>query len=76
MVTGHGSRSLSGVELGLDVNHVTQQQLEAIPGIGKNSAWKIVSTRARLKREYYTFEQVFEDAGLEIPDVALGILSN
>ena len=53
-----------------------RDRLEAIPGIGKNSAWKIVSTRARLKREYYTFEQVFEDAGLEIPDVALGILSN
>ena len=39
-ITGHGARSITGVEVGLDPLTVTEKQLEAIPGIGKKSAWK------------------------------------
>ena len=34
LITGHGNRSISGVELGIDINEATQRQLESIPGIG------------------------------------------
>ena len=47
MITGHGARSITGVELGLDPLRVSEKQLEAIPGIGKNSAWNLVAARAK-----------------------------
>ena len=48
IVTGHGKRSISAVESNLDINTCTQKQLQAIPGIGEKTAWKIISKRARL----------------------------
>jgi len=79
MVTGHGSRSVSGVELGLDVNSASQQQLEAIPGIGKKSAWAIVSTRAKLvgsgpQGKFSTVDEAFEESGLDVPLLATTVL--
>ena len=72
MVTGHGKRSISGVELGMDINEVTHRQLEAIPGIGPKSAWSIVSIRAKLSREssnrpFSSVSEAFEKIGLEMP---------
>ena len=52
MVTGHGNRSISGVQLGIDINLATRKQLEAIPGIGENSAWSIISKRAKMSNEF------------------------
>ena len=49
MITGHGARSITGVEVGLDPLTVTEKQLEAIPGIGKKSAWSLVAARAKLR---------------------------
>jgi len=48
IVTGHGARSITGVEVGLDPLSITQKQLEAIPGIGKKTAWRLVSDRANM----------------------------
>ncbi|MEK9730403.1 MAG: radical SAM protein [Candidatus Poseidoniales archaeon] len=47
IVTGHGARSITGVEIGLDAKTVTHKQLEAIPGIGKKTAWNLISSRAK-----------------------------
>ena len=78
LVTGHGMRSISGVELNLDINSVSQQQLESIPGIGKKSAWRIISSRARASRKsdtpFISVEQAFSSANLEIPPIAKKVL--
>ena len=50
VVTGHGMRSISGVEIGLNINTASQQQLESIPGIGKKAAWRLISSRAKASR--------------------------
>lgn len=70
IVTSHGKRSITGVEIGLDINSVTQSQLQAIPGIGEKTAWKIVSKRARMfsKGKEFSIEDAFD--GSEIPEVA------
>ena len=76
IVTGHGSRSLTGVEIGLDPNSMTERQFRSIPGIGDKAAWKIVSTRAnRLSKnpEIRAFENitdVFDAADLQMPEFA------
>ena len=68
MVTGHGKRSITGVELGIDVNSATQHQLQAIPGISSKGAWRILSTRAREKgRLFSSTEEAFAAAQLELP---------
>jgi len=67
MITGHGARSITGVEVGLDINSVTEKQLEAIPGIGKKGAWNLISARARLKRKETapSLERIFETSKIE-----------
>ena len=50
VVTGHGARSITGVETNLDHDSITQKQLESIPGIGEKTAWKLISQRAKQKR--------------------------
>mgnify|MGYP003323648140 FL=1 len=50
-VTGHGARSITGVEINLDHEKMSQKQLEAIPGIGEKTAWKLISQRAKRKRK-------------------------
>jgi len=79
LVTGHGQRSVTGVELGVDVNRATAQQLAAIPGIGKKSAWNIVSTRARLgsngsSKPFSSVGEAFLQSGVRIPEFAEPIL--
>ena len=68
MITGHGARSITGVEIGLDINTVTEKQLEAIPGLGKKSAWNLISARAKLRRKETTpsVEAVFEAAQINM----------
>ena len=70
MVTGHGSRSVSAVEVGLDPRKVTESQLTSIPGIGKKNAWALVSARARATSRgapLSTIHEMFEATGLSIP---------
>ena len=79
IITGHGNRSISGVELGIDINDATQRQLESIPGIGRRSAWSLLSTRAKLAREssirpFSTVSEAFQQSGLDMPDIAERIL--
>ena len=78
MITGHGARSITGVEVGLDINSVTEKQLEAIPGIGKKAAWNLISARARLKRKETTpsLERIFETAKIEPNTTILSVLGD
>ena len=68
MITGHGARSITGVEVGLDVREASEKQFEAIPGIGKKAAWNLVSARAKLKRKEETpsIESIFESAKVQL----------
>jgi len=76
VVTSHGKRSITGVELGLDINTVSQAQLQAIPGIGEKTAWKIVSNRAKILRKnrdamaFGSLEDAFEG---EVPELAFAV---
>ena len=77
LVTGHGARSITGVEANLDMNTVNQKQLAAIPGIGEKSAWNLISARvkeARKERRFSSLESWFEAAGAELPAIAHQIL--
>ena len=68
MITGHGARSITGVEVGLDPLSVSEKQLAAIPGIGKKSAWRLVSERAkeRSKGRNLNLEEWFESVNLPL----------
>ena len=79
IVTGHGARSISGVETNLSINKATQSQLEAVPGIGKKAAWRIVSARAKASRKskipFDSVEAAFQAAGIQTPEVAKQVFS-
>ena len=79
IVTGHGMRSISGVESGLSINTATQSQLEAIPGIGSKAAWRIVSNRAKASRNstgpaFSNVEEVLAEVGVQSFGLALKVL--
>ena len=77
IVTGHGARSITGVECGLKMSTVTQKQLESMPGIGEKSAWNLISARAKAAskgREFWTIDEWFDKAGVEMPDLTARVL--
>jgi DNA uptake protein ComE-like DNA-binding protein len=77
LVTSHGKRSITGVEVGIDLNSATEKQFQAIPGVGEKSAWKLVSARAKEMRDggrFSSVEEAFELAGVEIPELAAAVL--
>ena len=78
MITGHGARSITGVETGLNINTITEKQLEAIPGIGKKAAWNLISSRAKLmrKQENPSLEAIFEAAKVNLDSTILSVLSD
>ncbi len=78
MITGHGARSITGVETDLNINTVTEKQLEAIPGIGKKAAWNLISSRAKLKRkqENPSLEAIFDAAKVNLDSIMLSVLSD
>jgi radical SAM superfamily enzyme with C-terminal helix-hairpin-helix motif len=78
MITGHGARSITGVEIGLDINTATEKQLEAIPGIGKKAAWNIVSARAKLKRkeERPSIESIFASAKVQLDSTISSVFAD
>ena len=78
MITGHGARSITGVEVELDINSVTEKQLEAIPGIGKKAAWNIVSARAKLKRkeERPSIESIFASAKVQLDSTIFSVFAD
>ncbi|CAI8358749.1 MAG: Uncharacterised protein [Candidatus Poseidoniaceae archaeon] len=78
MITGHGARSITGVEIGLDINSATEKQLGAIPGIGKKAAWNIVSARAKLKRkvEQPSIDSIFTSAKVNIDSTVLSVFAD
>ena len=67
------------METGLEFRNVTQQQLEAIPGIGRKGAWRLISHRAKSASKGVTnesLESVFEKSGVPMPPLAKGVLSS
>lgn len=78
IVTGHGMRSISGVEMNLDINKIKQNQLSAIPGIGPKGAWKIVSKRASILRKnnkkFDSISEAFISSEVNMPNLAEIIL--
>ena len=71
MVTGHGARSITGIEVGLDWRTASEKQLAAIPGISAKGAWNLIGARARAiskNRELENLEQWFNSAGIRVPD--------
>ena len=72
MVTGHGARSITGIETGLDWRSATEKQLAAIPGISAKGAWNLIGARAKAiskGREIESNEQWFDSAGVQIPEI-------
>ena len=78
MITGHGARSITGVEIGLDINTASEKQLEAIPGIGKKAAWNIVSARAKLRRkeERPSIDSIFASAKVQLDSAVLSVFAD
>jgi radical SAM superfamily enzyme with C-terminal helix-hairpin-helix motif len=78
MITGHGARSITGVEIGLSIDTASEKQLEAIPGIGKKAAWNLVSARAKLKRkeEQTSIESIFKSAKLQLDSTILSVFAD
>ena len=72
MVTGHGARSITGIETDLDWKKVTEKQLAAVPGISTKGAWNLIGTRAKAqskKRPFESVEDWFKSAGVNIPEL-------
>ena len=72
MVTGHGARSITGIEVGLDWRTATEKQLAAIPGISAKGAWNLIGARVKAiskKKEFDEIEEWFKAAGVQIPQV-------
>ena len=70
MVTGHGARSITGIEIGLDWRTATEKQLAAIPGISAKGAWNLIGARVKAiskKKEFDEIEEWFKAAGVQIP---------
>ena len=77
IVTDHGKRSITAVEVGIDINAATQKQLEAIPGIGEKSAWRIISEkvkRGHRGKKFESVEEAFISVGIEMPEIAQRVL--
>jgi len=77
IVTGHGTRSITGIETNMNMQTINQKQLVAIPGIGEKSAWNLISARvkeARQERRFDTVQSWFDAAGVELFDLAEQIL--
>ncbi len=45
IITGHGQKSITGVEYPVDINTASMAQLQAVPGIGRKRAARIVRGR-------------------------------
>ena len=54
-VTEWGFRSITGITYPFDINHMPMSSLEALPGVGKKRASKLV-----MKRPYKTMEELAE----------------
>lgn len=72
MVTGHGARSITGIETGIDWQVATEKQLAAIPGISAKGAWNLIGARAKARSKNRSLDSVddwFDSAGMQVPEV-------
>ena len=70
MVTGHGARSITGIEVGLDWRMATEKQLAAIPGISAKGAWNLIGARVKAiskNKEFSEIKDWFKAASVQIP---------
>lgn len=80
LVTSHGKRSITGVEIGLSLENATQSQLSAIPGIGEKTAWNLISKRVKSKRKnpdkiaFESIDDAFKSVNCQVPEHAEIIL--
>ena len=80
LVTSHGKRSITGVEIGLSLENATQSQLSAIPGIGEKTAWNLISKRVKSKRKnpdkiaFESIDDAFKSVNCQVPEYAETIL--
>jgi len=65
-VVGYGQRSITAVATPLDVNSATLKQLEAIPGIGRSLAARIVA-----KRPFRSLDELKEVLGIQFKNPEL-----
>jgi radical SAM superfamily enzyme with C-terminal helix-hairpin-helix motif len=59
MITDHGYRSITGIQVPVDINRAPLNLIEHIPGVGKKRAGKII-----LGRPYKDKEDIAERAGI------------
>ena len=79
IVTGHGARSITGIECGLTMSSISEKQLAAIPGISNKGAWNLISNRAKKKSKGQDFENVenwFMQSNLQIPELLSEIITS
>ena len=80
IVTGHGARSITGIETNLDPNIMTERQFSCIPGIGDRGASRIVAKRAERKRNapdavpFDSLDDVFDCIDVKEPELASKIM--
>ena len=76
LVTSHGKRSITAIEIGMSLDEVSQSQLSALPGIGDKTAWNIISKRAKSKRKnpnqkaFESVSEAFESINSQTPELA------
>ncbi|MAH90970.1 MAG: radical SAM protein [Euryarchaeota archaeon] len=72
MVTGHGARSITGIETGMDWRSVSEKQLAAIPGISAKGAWSLIGSRAKSvakNRPFGNYQDWFDAANVQLPNI-------
>ena len=80
IITGHGARSITGIETNLDPNLMTERQFSCIPGIGERGASQIVAKRAEKNRSspeltpFNSLNDVFDSIDMEEPELASRIM--
>ena len=79
IVTGHGARSITGIECGLTMSDISEKQLAAIPGISSKGAWNLIGNRAKLKSKGLEFDNIedwFIQSNLQIPELISKIITH
>jgi radical SAM superfamily enzyme with C-terminal helix-hairpin-helix motif len=79
IVTGHGARSITGIECGLTMSEISEKQLAAIPGISSKGAWNLIGNRAKKKSKGLEFDNIedwFIQSNLQIPELINEIITH
>ena len=80
MVTDHGQRSITAVEAAINPLTADEPRLQALPGVGRKTAWNLVSERAQRAHRsagagLESLEQVWGVLPQDLPEVSRGVLA-